>query len=60
MARAVARLPEPWAGDAWQRAECCASLVMSARTSLVINMDRSYEVDRNPPAMVTVTPSCSP
>jgi hypothetical protein len=30
------------------------------RTSLLMNMDRSYEADRNPSAMVTVTLSCSP
>ena len=30
------------------------------RTSLLMNMDRSYEADRNPSAMVTVTVPCSP
>jgi hypothetical protein len=30
------------------------------RTSFLTNMDRSYEADRNPSAMVTVTLSCSP
>jgi aryl-alcohol dehydrogenase-like predicted oxidoreductase len=30
------------------------------RTSFLMNMDESYEADRNPLAMVTVTLSCSP
>jgi hypothetical protein len=30
------------------------------RALLLMNMDRSYEADRNPSAMVTVTLSCSP
>ena len=30
------------------------------RTSLLMNIDRSYEADQNPSAMVTLTLSCSP
>ena len=30
------------------------------RTPLLMNMDRSYEADRNPSAVVTATLACSP
>jgi len=43
---------EPGSGPGVARHKC--------RTSIPMNMDRSYEVDRNPSAMVTVTLSCSP